>query len=170
MEGSAGDIVTSRLAAYCQRYAVGPTVRLGAGKDGGVWATSDGHAVKVFADTGQFEREVAVYERLAQRGVREVHGHHIPDLVAVDPDLLTVTMSIVSRPFVLDFASAHLDTPPVFPEDVMAEWLADKKEQFGKNWPHAARVLAGLRAHGVHMMDVHPGNIGFVDEPSCGDS
>ena len=72
-------------------------------------------------------------------------------------------MTIVQPPFVLDFASAYLDdAAPVFPEYVMTEWLAQKQEEFGPHWLHAAVVLAGLRKHGIHMTDVHPGNITFA--------
>ena len=72
-------------------------------------------------------------------------------------------MTIVKPPFLLDFASAYLDgTAPVFPDHVMQEWLADKQEQFGDNWPQAASVLAGLRRYGIQMTDIHPGNIGFA--------
>jgi hypothetical protein len=46
-----------------------------------------------------------------------------------------VEMEIVQPPFVLDFAGAYLDRRPDFPEDVYAEWQAEKAEQFGDDWP-----------------------------------
>jgi len=83
----------------------------------------------------------------------------------MDEALLAVEMTIVQPPFVLDFASAYLDeAAPEFPEDVMEEWLASKKEEFGSNWARAAGVLAALRRLGIHMTDVHPGNIKFGDD------
>ena len=53
-------------------------------------------------------RERAVYERLKQAGVTEVLGFNIPQFIRADDDLRVIEMSIVTRPFVLDFAGAYL--------------------------------------------------------------
>jgi hypothetical protein len=53
-----------------------------------------------------------------------------PQLVRVDDQLLVIEMSIVDRPFVLDFAGAYLDAPPEFSESIWEEWEAQKREQF----------------------------------------
>lgn len=80
-------------------------------------------------------------------------------------------MTIVERPFLLDFGSAYLDQDaPEFPDDVMEEWLARKMREFGPNWSRAASILLALRSLGIHMTDVHPGNIGFEEEPSSASS
>ncbi|MGH7242306.1 MAG: hypothetical protein ACREJD_02680 [Phycisphaerales bacterium] len=71
-------------------------------------------------------------------------------------------MTLVHRPFLLDFASAQLDVPPEFPPEVLETWEIEKAEQFGSNWRAAKSVLAALEGRcGVYMLDVHPGNIGF---------
>jgi hypothetical protein len=72
-------------------------------------------------------------------------------------------MTVVDRPFVLDFAGAYLDEAPQFSEEVMADWLADKQEQFGTRWPEVQRILGGMEMHGVFMVDVNPGNVAFAD-------
>jgi hypothetical protein len=42
----------------------------------------------------------------------------------------------------------------------MAEWLAEKREQFGLDWGKAAAAIRDLeRRFGLRMTDVHPANI-----------
>ena len=74
-----------------------------------------------------------------------------------------IEMSIVARPFVLDFAGAWLDIPPEFSEQVWAEWEAEKRMQFEARWPEVKEVLAVLEAMDIHMEDVSPSNIAFAD-------
>lgn len=72
-------------------------------------------------------------------------------------------MTIVTRPYVLDFGGAYLDEPPQFSDEVMAEWYAEKKEPFGKRWPDALRILRALAELGIHVIDVNPNNISWRD-------
>jgi hypothetical protein len=151
-----------RSQEYAQRFALRLDRRLGFGKDGTVWETDRQTALKVFRHADPFRRELAAYGRLQERGVLDVNGHHVPQLVRMDDQLLVIEMTIVQPPFVLDFASAYLDEhAPTFPDEVMEEWLARKTEEFGLHWPQAVSILAALRRHGIHMTDVHPGNIAF---------
>jgi hypothetical protein len=132
-----------------------------------VWRTDRSTALKVLADRRKFEREAAVYARLREHGVTEVRGYRVPQLERADPELLALELTIVRPPFVLDFASACLDSAaPEFPPEVMAEWVVEKREEFGANWPQALAVLAGLRHLGIYMTDVHPGNIQFSPDSS----
>jgi hypothetical protein len=39
---------------------------------------------------------------------------HVPQMVAFDDDLWVIAMTLVERPFVLDFAGAYLDQAPRF--------------------------------------------------------
>jgi hypothetical protein len=73
-------------------------------------------------------------------------------------------MTIVTRPFVLDFAGAYLDEPPDFSEEVLADWRAEKQEQFGSRWPEVQAILRTLQRYGVFLMDANPGNISFGDQ------
>jgi hypothetical protein len=74
-----------------------------------------------------------------------------------------IEMTIVTRPFVLDFAGAYLDNPPEFSAAVWTEWAIEKQEQFGDRWPQVQGVLAALEEMDIHMVDVSPSNIAFVD-------
>ncbi len=157
--------IQRRSREYAERHALRYERRLGFGKDGTVWSTNRQTAVKVFGREEPFRREAAAYGRLAERGVLDVHGHAVPQVERVDKNLLVIEMTIVMPPFVLDFASAFLDDEaPIFPDDVLAEWVDDKREEFGTNWPKASAVLAALRGLGIQLTDVHPGNIGFPGE------
>src|SRR5439155_4456364 len=60
-------------------------------------------------------------------------------------------------------AGAWLDTPPDFPDETWAEWEAEKREQFGTHWPRVQAVLEALDALRIHMVDVSPSNIAFLD-------
>ncbi|MCW5774888.1 MAG: hypothetical protein KIS87_00380 [Phycisphaeraceae bacterium] len=134
--------------------------RLGYGKDGSVWSTSRTTAVKAHERASTFDRELAAYLRLREHGVESVLGLAVPRLMDWDAGLRVVEMTIVQPPFVLDFGSAWLDGAPEFSDGVMADWLAEKEEQFEADWPRVAAVLGELRRKwGVHLLDVHPGNV-----------
>ena len=51
--------------------------------------------------------------------------------------------------------------PAEFPEEVWAEWEADKQEQFEARWPKVRAILDAFEAFGVYLTDVSPANIGF---------
>ena len=77
--------------------------------------------------------------------------------------LLVLEMTVVKRPFVLDFAGAFLDDGPDFSDEVLADWRAEKQEQFGARWPEVQAVLRIIEGYGVFMLDVNPGNVSFGD-------
>jgi hypothetical protein len=54
-----------------------------------------------------------------------------------------------------------LDRAPDFSDDVLRQWKEDKEEIFGEKWPEVTRVLAALRAYGIHLLDINPANIAF---------
>lgn len=108
-----------------------------------VWATDQKSAVKAHSQRSRhYATERDIYLRLQARGVTEILGFHVPELVRYDDELWVIEMHIVKPPFVLDFAGAYLDKRPDFSDEVWAEWEADKKEQFGRNWPKVRLVLA----------------------------
>ena len=88
-------------------------------------------------------------------------GFRIPQLFCADDGLHIIEMSIVSRPFVLDFAGAYLDALPFFPEEKWAEWEAEKREQFDDRWPLVKNVINALEELDIYMVDVSPSNIAF---------
>ena len=74
-------------------------------------------------------------------------------------------MSIVDRPFVLDFAGAKLPHEvPDFPPEVMEEHHEHLQGLFGDRWGDALHVAAVFeRVTGYVLLDIHPGNIAFAD-------
>lgn len=120
-------------------------------------------ALKVHERERDYLREHDVYLRLLEHAVTDIRGCHVPELVAWDDDLWVLEMTIVDRPFVLDFAGAFLDEPPDFSEAVLADWRAEKQEQFGPRWAEVQAILRFLEGYGVFMVDVNPGNVSFGD-------
>ncbi len=109
-----------------------------------------------------YRRERCIYERLREIGVATILDFNVPQLIRFDDDLRIIEMSIVTRPFVLDFAGAYLDAPPEFPDEVWVEWEAGKREQFDIRWQQVQVVLAALEEWGIYMVDVSPSNIAFA--------
>lgn len=153
-----------RALAYARQLDIRLEDRLGFGKDGIVWSTEKPSVVKVFEKDYRWQRELDVYRRLESLNMRSIRGHQIPVFLGADKEYLAIHMTLVRRPFLLDFATAQLDAPLEFPPEVLEEWERDKAEQFGANWTEAKSVLAALEGRcGIYMLDVHPGNIGFRD-------
>ena len=74
-------------------------------------------------------------------------------------------MTIVDRPFVLDFAGAKRPSEiPDFEPHVIEEHEAHLMELFGDRFADAMHVAEAFRlATGFALLDIHPGNIAFED-------
>jgi hypothetical protein len=120
-------------------------------------------AIKVHSQETAYRRERNVYSRLRENGIVEIHGSHVPELLNHDDGRLILDMTVVDRPFVLDFGGAFLDFPPDFFDEVLAEWLAEKQEQFGHRWTETAAILRYLEDLGIFVIDVNPRNISWRD-------
>ena len=149
----------SRAHEFATEREIGLVRQLGAGYDGVVFETDRRSAIKSLRYSELFERERDVYLRLFDRQVLEVCGCRVPRLLDYSDRLQVIEIGIVKPPFVLDFAGAYLDRRPDFPEDVYAEWQAEKAEQFGEDWPLVQSIMAVLAGIGVYLADVKPGNI-----------
>ena len=121
----------------------------------------DRSAIKVVERSDACIRERDVYLRLYEHSVEDVCGHAVPQLLDYDDDLLVIQMTIVTPPFVLDFGGAWLDAPPDYPPEVLAEWEAEKREQFEDRWSDVVTILHAFRRFGIYISDVNPGNIQF---------
>jgi hypothetical protein len=157
-----------RLQLYTDRNDLAVERQLGFGIHGTVFSmthnTNGGRsAVKVHERGRDYARERDVYLRLRENGIGVIRGCDVPKLIASDDELWVIEMSIVKRPFVLDFAGAFLDQAPDFSEEVMAEWEAEKLEQFGARWRDVRAILRDLEGLGIFLIDVNPGNISFGD-------
>lgn len=113
--------------------------------------------MKVCRHLSLFDRELVVYQRLSQLGLQKLQGFTIPQLLDHDHETWVLELSLVSPPFVLDFAAASLSQAPS--EMSSPEWLGEKQRMFGRDWPDVQRLLDGLRLYGIHFPDVHLGNI-----------
>jgi hypothetical protein len=63
--------------------------------------------------------------------VTKIQGFNVPQLLGHDDEIWIIDMSIVTRPFVLDFAGAYLDVPPQFPTEAVWDALPC---HFQPNW------------------------------------
>ncbi len=157
-----------RAQLYCERHGLIVGSPLGAGVHGSVFAAESQterirSAIKIHLREQDYRRERDVYLRLANYEIVQVRGCSVPELLRYADDLWVLEMTVVTRPFVLDFAGAQLDEPPDFSEEVMAEWRTEKQEQFGHRWTEVQAILRFLESLGVFMVDVNPGNISFGD-------
>ena len=121
-------------------------------------------AIKVHEREPAYLRERDVYRRLSEFGITTIRGCHVPELIAFDDERRVIEMTVVARPFVLDFGSAYLDYPPDFSDEVLADWRVEKQEQFEARWPEVQAILRFLEGYGIFMVDVHPGNISFGED------
>jgi hypothetical protein len=120
-------------------------------------------ALKVHERDPAYVRERDVYLRLREHGVCAIRGCNVPQLVEFDDVLWVIEMTVVARPFVLDFAGAYLDEPADYSDEVLADWRDEKREQFGPRWGEVQAILRALEDYGIFMLDVSPGNISFGD-------
>jgi hypothetical protein len=159
---------SERVSEYAKRHGLTLVDELGHGVHGSVFVAESqpqmgGAKVKSAVKTHHSEacycRERDVYLRLKENGIDAICGCDVPQLLRFDDDLLILEMTVVSRPFVLDFGGAFLDKAPDFSEEVMADWRAEKIEQFGDRWPAVESILRELEGYGIHVIDVNPNNI-----------
>lgn len=155
------------MEAYAGRRKIVWAEQLGVGLQGVVRVAEDNgifgrFAVKLHRAAGAYARELACYRRLAEHGVVRLRGFNVPQLLGWDDTCVAIEMTIVARPFVLDFGGAWLDVEPEFSAEQWSYWEEEKLEQFGPvRWQEVLAVLALLRAHGIFMHDVTPTNIAF---------
>lgn len=149
------------MASYAAEHGLGFIEPLGWGTDGLVDATDRRTGIKAHARQTSYQRERDTYLRLQANRIQQIYGLAVPQLIHHDDARLILEMTIVQPPFLLDFGKAHLDEPPEFPEAVLAEWEAEKREQFGDDWPRVQQVLNALEAYGIYLVDVNPDDIRF---------
>jgi hypothetical protein len=138
----------------------------GVGQDGTVWRTAQYTAVKFLDRLDRYERERDVYQLLSQKQILRIAGHNVPQMILFDDELRAIEMTIVVRPFVLDFAGAKLPHEvPDFDAEIIVEHHRHLEELFGGGWTDALHVAEMFRLEtGCTLLDIHPGNIAFEDE------
>jgi hypothetical protein len=163
-------LLIQNAQAYATEHRLRLAERLGFGIHGIIFRTEGNPetgdvatAIKVHRSREPYLREWAVYQRLKEAEITKIRGLNVPQILRHDDELCIIEMSIVTRPFVLDFAGAYLDVPPEFPDETWAAWEAEKLDQFGVRWPKVQEILGALEEMDIHMVDVSPSNIAFVD-------
>lgn len=165
------DDLEQRARRYAERHGLTLGEALGAGVHGIVFVTESQpesnvagrqSAVKAHRQEPDYRRERDAYRRLKANGITAIRGCRVPELLRHDDELWVIEMTVVTRPFVLDFAGAFLDEAPDFSQEVLAEWQREKIEQFGSAWPEVQRVLRSLEGFGIYMIDVSPSNIALL--------
>ena len=144
--------------AYARHHQLQLAEPLGDGIHGSVWAAESKlkagkSAVKAHRFDEPYSRELSVYQRLRDAHISKICGLNVPQLLGADDRLRVIEMTVVPQPFVLDFAGAYLDTPPVFSEEIWAGWEEDKREMFEARWPAVQAVLSELERRGLGWAD-----------------
>lgn len=155
------DDLSGELADRCRAYVDAQGIEteglLGQGLEGIVWRTSRRSALKVHRFVEEYSRERDAYLRLRAYSLHRLAGFSIPILIHYDDERLALELSIVDRPFVLDFAQAALDESPSEFDD--PAWRSGLAGMYGRDWPDVERVLEALRQYGIYFRDVHNRNI-----------
>jgi hypothetical protein len=166
------DNLVLRAQEFAGRHGLALGDELGHGVHGIVFATESQaqkgvsavhSAIKVHEREPDYCRERDVYLRLRENAVTAIRGCHVPQLLLYDNEAWIIEMSVVTPPFVLDFAGAFLDEAPDFSEEVLADWRVEKQEQFGAHWPEVEAILRALESYGIHLVDVSPSNVSLSD-------
>ncbi len=157
-----------RAEEYAKRRGLVLGPPLGFGVHGSVFSAENQSengqvAIKVHERSTDYIRERDVYLRLKEHGITKIRDNKVPQLIGYNDELLIIEMTVVTRPYVLDFGGAFLDQPPGFSEEILAEWRAEKQEQFGNRWPDVQAILGILEGYGIFVVDVNPNNISWPD-------
>lgn len=157
-----------RINEYARRRALTVGEKLGDGRDGIVFkaenqAESIFCAIKCHYRFETYRRERDVYLRLQDEEVFDICDMAVPQLIRFDDELSIIEMTFVIPPFIVDFASAFLDREPGFSEETMADWRAQKAEEFGPRWSDVQRILTIFEALGIYLTDVHLKNVIWPD-------
>ncbi len=155
--------LAARANIYAASRCLAVDERLGSGVNGAVFSTFGRTALKVFKHEQFYRRELGCYKRLSEFGVKVVAGHDVPVLLGENDSLSVMEMTIVRPPYVLDFAAAYLDEAPSWPQEVLAEWRAERMQWFSpEEWKRVEQIIRELEIdYGIYLTDVHPGNIAF---------
>jgi hypothetical protein len=138
-----------------------PLIQLGWGIDGVVYRSPrEPAAVKIHTRPGSYFSELAAYQRLAEFRVTEFLGFAIPKLLRHHDELQVIEISVVTAPFLLDFAATTLDFPRELTEEAEETWWNELREKFGTDFGLAQDVYYGLaEKFGIYYYDLKPGNL-----------
>jgi hypothetical protein len=144
-------ILQQRAGEYARQLeiAIDFSRALGSGMDGSVWQTNRITAVKALERQHNYRQELECYRRFKAAGVNRVGRFAVPELVGHSDELQIIEMTIVARPFILDFAKVYLDRPPDYTPEVLAEDEERNREIFEDRWQEVKSLLWALRQYGI---------------------
>ena len=153
-----------RANEYCRRVGKGLGPQIGSGYHGNVFTLENQSntyrsAIKVHERERFYRRERNIYMRLAEEGVTSVLGCTVPEMLRHDDELLVIEMTVVTPPYVLDFAGAYLDEEPDFSDEVMAEAQQRWADLFEKDWAKVQAIVRQFEQYGIILADLKPANI-----------
>ena len=137
--------------SYAARRQLEIAERLGSGKDGTVFVAKRKIAsAKVAIKAHRFEelyfREKLAYERLRKLEINSIQGFNVPEMADFDDNLRILEMTIVKRPFVLDFVQRILtgvpSSRPKSGQNGKRKNASNSKDaglSFSKSWTHLKR-------------------------------
>jgi hypothetical protein len=136
---------------------------LGHGKDGDVLKTDRDSAIKKLRTMELYRRELRAYKLLDELSISELDGFSLPRLLGYDEDAFLIEMTIVTPPYMLDFASTHDEVEMEFlgfTDEIWAEREQHWTDIFGDQWPRV-RALRNtfLRLTGLMYLDATKNNI-----------
>ncbi len=132
---------------------------LGHGTDGSVWKTSRDSAVKSLNLKKLYDTELECYQRLKASAITKIRNCSVPRLLGSSDSLMVIELTIVTPPFILDFAKSYIDKRSDYPEDSRAQWESDGVELFGSDWKEVRLIMAALQRYGIYYYDAKPQNI-----------
>lgn len=156
-----------RLSEFAVKIGRALDEQLGWGNEGLVYSTTSKTAIKAYLHETLYQNEKRVYERLSEKSVTKVHGFAVPIFVAASDELRVIEMTVVSPPFIIDFAGAYLDKRPpyAYDEEIMENWEEAGREQFGdERWSKVKSLMAAFAGMRIYLNDVHNRNLIFADE------
>lgn len=151
-----------RASYYAARAGIRLVSELGHGTDGSVFKSDRETAIKAFGRLRNYEHELQCYQLLAAKGIARIKGFAVPSLTGFDDSLMVIEMTVVTPPYLIDFAKVSLGAPP---DPIWRAQIDEEGEElFEGRWPIVRSLLAVLETHGIYYLDPKPGNIRFSDE------
>ena len=140
--------------AYASRHQLRLAERLGFGIHGIIFAAvgkpeSGMTAIKAHRSWEPYARELAVYQRLKDAGIRKIQGFNVPQLLRRGDESARLRDEPSSRgrfSWILPVPSSIRH--PISRMMSGPDWEAEKQEQFDLRWPQVQGILVKLEELG----------------------
>ncbi len=150
-----------RLSSHCSASGTELAAHLGWGYEGLVYSTISKSAIKAFRHKELYENERSVYFRLRDHHVKAAHNFAVPRLIAWNDEFFVIAMTIVSPPFILDFAGAYLDKNRRLTRRKCRNGKSRKLSSSRTAGRSSAQPCRSSKATESILNDIKPGNVTF---------